>query len=371
MGCAALYYFDPLSGVASASSDMTVAVRPARLIALLFTLAVARADDPEVCRSPGSCTASLVQREQTTRTKGAAVEETPQPAGSNSDEGPWCHAGLRLLQAYAQHAASAASEMMAGYRSFAHSHWLMLLLTVLGIAGVVLFIMALFARAKQSPQTAGRPSVAWPFSQARTAMRAARPSRSPPGSQASIPGGEQRKDELVMCPDLLVPTGSECELFLPRLPQATGLEVSVDDHRGVGVFRATVFAHPKEDGTRMSVVSPQEGAFEPPEVFATLKEPRGRPGPELSIYGAEEAKFGVLRRVRKDVYEVAAENRTITATRGTGGRISVVDEQSRLMTVMEPQGPREKHKMRVGPNVDAGLAVVVCLGIELLAMDGF
>ncbi|OLP91346.1 hypothetical protein AK812_SmicGene26967 [Symbiodinium microadriaticum] len=48
---------------------------------------------------------------------------------------------------------------------------------------------------------------------------------------------------LAVCEDLVVPVGTElmpqCVLFLPNLADATGQEVSVDDHRGVSVFKAT------------------------------------------------------------------------------------------------------------------------------------
>ncbi|CAE7634757.1 unnamed protein product [Symbiodinium sp. CCMP2592] len=161
-----------------------------------------------------------------------------------------------------------------------------------------------------------------------------------------------------------------CVLFLPNLADAAGQEVSVDDHRGVGVFKARFTKTPKQDSVRLSLLSPQD------EVFCTLRQTLRPTTPGFAIFGSEGRQFGVLRQGSSGSFEVSAAGRTVTMQKGAGERINVVDEDTRLMAMSElvssggwSSAASKQRKVRVGPAVDAGLMVLSCLGTELLQMD--
>lgn len=348
-----------------------MAMRCPHFMALPFVLSAmarARTQESEVCQPGSSCTASLVQRDHVTRTAGATVAETrpsrPLPAQLPHGEAPAAPepavapgAWLSLESEEFRARLSAAAGLLRGLRAAAASSWLSILMTAAMVLG--LFFGGFYLLARVQKPAFGQPVQrdTWSFSQQRAATRAPRPS-SQLGSQSSLPPSGV-PEVLAVCEDLVVPVGTECVLFLPNLADATGQEVSVDDHRGVSVFKARFAKTPKQDSVRLSLLSPQD------EVFCTLRQSLRPTTPGFAIFGPEGPQFGVLRQGSSGSFEVSAAGRTITMQKGAGERINVVDEDTRLMAMSEPvssggwsSAATNQRKVRVGPAVDAGLMVL-------------
>jgi len=194
------------------------------------------------------------------------------------------------------------------------------------------------------------------------------PSRSPQQVQFQEPSGVH------LCPELVVPEGSECTLIVPRLSGGGSSQVTVDDTRGVPVFCAafnndtTWQARIRE--TKRLILSSTSGDT----IFAFCRDDEAQGGPSgLVIHHHSEAPFGVLHADSRD----AGSGYTLVARQGFKvhikgdhllGNMNVTDESGRLLAIATPlhQGGGAHRSLRIGPLVDAGLVALGLLGIDFL-----
>mmetsp|Transcript_64447 Transcript_64447/g.185217 ORF Transcript_64447/g.185217 Transcript_64447/m.185217 type:complete len:432 (+) Transcript_64447:13-1308(+) len=159
-----------------------------------------------------------------------------------------------------------------------------------------------------------------------------------------------------LCPELVVPEEQECTLLVPRLPEGgSSGQVTVDDLRGVAVFRAYY-----GQGKRL-ILSSAAGD----SVFAFCRD--GESG-TLTIHHPSDAQFGSLRSDGGG-YTVATRRGVCMHLRGDVrlGNLNATDEQGQLLAIAEPVAKSNaRRSVRIGPQVDAGLVALVLLGIDVL-----
>jgi len=180
-----------------------------------------------------------------------------------------------------------------------------------------------------------------------------------------------------LCPDLLVPEGSECTLLVPQLNVDGGSRVCISDAKGRPVLRATLGLSPVLRGCRASrladiqrlVLSSATGDA----TFAYCRHGESQPGGGrngLVMYHNSEAPFGVLK---PDSCEVGS-GYSLIANAGwhiyfrfdrENGNVSAIDECGKLVAVAQPT-TKSTHAIRIGSQVDAGMIVLAVLGIGVL-----
>lgn len=197
-----------------------------------------------------------------------------------------------------------------------------------------------------------------------------------PHDKVQDPGGHHH-----LCPELVVPEGSECTLLVPRLPPRSSSEngqVSVDDARGVPVFRASFVLgdQQRRDNKRLILSSAAGDA-----VFAFCRDSEAdaagsstRKG--LTLHHHFETPFGVLRPEGRNAcggYVVVTRRGFTVQFRGDmkAGNLNATDEHGRLLGISEQFGPAGsgRRSIRIGPLVDAGLIALALLGIDLLEYE--
>lgn len=194
-----------------------------------------------------------------------------------------------------------------------------------------------------------------------------------------------------LCRELVVPEESECSLLVPRLPfeqnansqasmrspnsqrleksNAMDIELTIDDSRGIPVFRMTTVEPNKDSGKHLCLSS----AIGERILFGYLAEPvPAQDGPPsfLKIHHHSGALFGTLRKENGDRFRVRASpgwELLFTGDWETGA-LNVTDENGGLQAIVEPLCMQNvpRCSVRIGPHVDAGLVVLALLGIDLL-----
>lgn len=185
-----------------------------------------------------------------------------------------------------------------------------------------------------------------------------------------------------LCPDLVVPDSSECCLLVPYAPLTFEEVVTVDDARGMPVFKVTTYLDVSSGPfapvrTVQMVLANAQGEA----VFAScmIKE-EGGPAPLVSLVTKDEQanRFATLSAAGPELF-------MLTMVRGLriqfrlermkgGVKFSIYDEDRppRLLAIAEPLvadaiEPSRKRVVRVGPQVDAGLIVLSMMGIDALS----
>eukprot|EP00931_Biecheleriopsis_adriatica_P037094 TRINITY_DN21298_c0_g1_i1.p1 TRINITY_DN21298_c0_g1~~TRINITY_DN21298_c0_g1_i1.p1 ORF type:complete len:405 (-),score=50.65 TRINITY_DN21298_c0_g1_i1:65-1279(-) len=202
-----------------------------------------------------------------------------------------------------------------------------------------------------------------------------RPSTAPSGPAAKDPTPSPSiLPELFLCPGLVVPDQTECTLIVPRIDHrgTKMLQVSIDDCRGVSVFRMELYPQPARDGSRLVLLSPNGDT-----IFARCKDvpdasQYGHPErtPALGIYGQNVAQpFGLLVNNGRS-FEVSTLTKQRIRFQGQSGSLNAVDEQDKLLALSDPapDGPRgaKRRTVRIGPLVDAGLMTICYLGVDVM-----
>mmetsp|Transcript_99561 Transcript_99561/g.277151 ORF Transcript_99561/g.277151 Transcript_99561/m.277151 type:complete len:468 (+) Transcript_99561:131-1534(+) len=175
-----------------------------------------------------------------------------------------------------------------------------------------------------------------------------------------------------LCPELVVPEGNECVLFVPvARPSATESSVTVSDSHGMPVFNATF----KSDQKHLVLTSATGSG-----VFASCREAemdqdthrnRDNRSSVLTIFYRSEQPYGTLRGDGPRPahgYSVSAHTGWRVRFRGDpeSHNLNATDDQGHLLAITE-QGTT-KRAIRIGPNVDAGLVALAVLGIDLLVL---
>ncbi|CAE8628303.1 unnamed protein product, partial [Polarella glacialis] len=132
---------------------------------------------------------------------------------------------------------------------------------ILAMIGALLYLQVQPGKPEASQTPAGRSSftsraslsgAASMLPSARAVPSAPRPGAEARGRPSSMPDPQASlaaDPRLFLCPELVVPDMTECTLMLPRLSDS--FQVTIDDTRGVSVFRAEFYKKPMEDGTRL------------------------------------------------------------------------------------------------------------------------
>jgi len=210
----------------------------------------------------------------------------------------------------------------------------------------------------------------------------------PPQPQPQPPSRSPRDSiEAFLCPGLVVPSGCECTLLVPRLtPQyqqkltkSSMTQVTIDDVKGVPVFRAS-FCLPSVGGSSVSAASSSRclvltSTTSEATVFAFCRDSRAELGFEpaaLAIHNAAGRPFGSLRLCRdkgsSGGYEVVTEaGFWVHLTSGSDGLLTAIDRQGRSLAAGEPTPARAATRtVRIGPLVDAGLLTLSILASDLM-----
>lgn len=214
----------------------------------------------------------------------------------------------------------------------------------------------------------------------KAAMAAPRPAESrgpstmPRGSMAE-PRPSNANPSLHLCPELVVPDMTECTLFVPRLTNTkSNAQLSIDDQRGVSVFRAEINRSATTDGTRLVLASPAGDV-----IFASCRD--SRPRVAFSICGKDGREFCSLKAKDDGSFEVVTNSiprqqlrfQGQGASGPSGMMLNAYDDQSNLLALSDPDndGTRgvPRQRVRIGPLLDAGLFVICYLSIDLLQMD--
>mmetsp|Transcript_46231 Transcript_46231/g.83285 ORF Transcript_46231/g.83285 Transcript_46231/m.83285 type:complete len:414 (+) Transcript_46231:151-1392(+) len=233
---------------------------------------------------------------------------------------------------------------------------------------------SLSGAASMLPSARAVPSAPRPGAEAR-----GRPS-SMPDPQASLAADPRMSmgNALFLCPELVVPDMTECTLMLPRLSDS--FQVTIDDTRGVSVFRAEFYKKPMEDGTRLVLSSPAGDV-----VFAMCRDSQaakqlgssGSTSSALAIYSKKDQSrpFGLIRLKEDNSFEVMTSRGQCIRFQGKwpSGSLNALDEQGQLLALSDPaqDGPGgvARRTVRIGPLVDAGLMAISYLGIDVLQME--
>jgi len=202
----------------------------------------------------------------------------------------------------------------------------------------------------------------------------------PPGPVDGVPpAGEEVRHGPVLCADLVVPPGNECTFLLPLIQEGggrKGLEsTTVSDTSGSAILRATYRLGPlggRPEDKRL-VLRSAEGD----EVFAFCRdaepEPGAGPRAGLLVFGQAGAPFGVLRPDGPGEpwgYSIRAHAGGLVRFRGDwrAGSVHATDENGCLVAFAQAPSPQHR-QVRIGPQVDAGLATLALLGIDLLELE--
>jgi len=200
---------------------------------------------------------------------------------------------------------------------------------------------------------------------------------APPTSRSLDEERVDDSDEAHLCPELVVPEGSECTLLVSCLSSLGGSSamgpMTISDARGVPVFKA-VFSAPAARGrkradTRRVVLSSAAGDA----IFAYCRDlevdpTTGQTG--LTIFHHSEVIFGDLRTDGprpSSGYSVTTRRGWRIRFRGDpeGRNLNCTDEHGRLLAITEAHGPGRR-SVRIGPLVDAGFMAICVLGIDIL-----
>lgn len=237
-----------------------------------------------------------------------------------------------------------------------------------------------------SPRSGSSPATLKPFLKHLPSMESVGRLLSPefvepsvrPGAEEVVSGDEANH----LCPELVVPEGSECTLMIPRVTfpgsNAAPAPISISDARGVPVFKATFAsgfnrAGRKTGDTKRLVLTSATGDA----VFSFCRETEVDPSTGqagLAIFRHTDALFGELRAdgVRPaNGYSVSTNRGWRVRFRGDseGRNLNATDDRGHLLAITESHGPARR-SVRIGPLVDAGLVALTVLGIDILG-QGF
>jgi len=196
-----------------------------------------------------------------------------------------------------------------------------------------------------------------------------------------------------LCPDLLVPDGSECQLVVPRvLLPGSIISASVKedraqivDARGVPVFETKICNSPSDALSEMQMrLASEAGAmresrqvylssgkggdvlFAYGRVYSKIK------GRKVVLYQASGAPFGEITAEDALGFVVAVRDGAQIYIRGDKdlGNVTITDSNARLMATGEPlpEDPMSRG-VTVGPHVDAGLIVLTLLSLDMLMYE--
>lgn len=202
-----------------------------------------------------------------------------------------------------------------------------------------------------------------------------RPSAVPPVAKRE-PEPSIQPGQHFLCPGLVVPDATECTLVVPRILDQKGqkmLQVSIDDSRGVAVFRMELYPRPNQDGSRLVLLSPNGDT-----VFACCKDisdasrygyPESKPA--LGIYAKDSSQpFGLLVNKQGNFEVTTLTKQNIRFQGRSSGSLNAVDEEDKLLALSDPapDGPRgsPRRTVRIGPLVDAGLMTICYLGMDVM-----
>lgn len=188
-----------------------------------------------------------------------------------------------------------------------------------------------------------------------------------------------------LCPELIVPAANECTLMVPATLATPGgsweadMEMTIDDLKHQPVLRvATGAGTGGKKNRRLSLMTgetPQavsayaEMTGTWPDAAFTISRPDGTFFAELSCArtAAPQGDGYILRPTVGGVMHLRCG---VSIGQFSTSSINFADERGRLLAVSESRVRRtsrllERH-IRVGPFVDAGLAVLCLLGIDVL-----
>lgn len=203
------------------------------------------------------------------------------------------------------------------------------------------------------------------------------------------------------CPELVVSEFSECALFIPKLPfyKHSG-HIMVEDAQGVPIFSVRCVLppgglHSHEEDLHITIASAdnntlfaraQRGVGGGIDVHSlrghscvrsTADGPTGR-----QVYGSRQAFFGTVAREAQGThasdwsgaYAFTSSTGSVLRIHGNSkeGLINATDAAGHLIATAEFNrgGPRKGWRfLRVGPNVDAGLILVLVLSVNVLVFE--
>jgi len=196
-----------------------------------------------------------------------------------------------------------------------------------------------------------------------------------------------------LCPDLLVPDGSECQLVVPRIllpgsiisASAKEDRTQIVDARGVPVFETKICNSPRDALSELQMRLTSEGGVTRESRQVYLSSSKG--GDVLFAYGrvysnvksrkvvlyqASGAPFGEITAKDAWGFVVAVRDGARIYIRGDKdlGNVTITDSNARLMAIGEPlpEDPMSRG-VRVGPHVDAGFIVLSLLGLDMLKYE--
>jgi len=227
------------------------------------------------------------------------------------------------------------------------------------------------------------------------------PTPPPPGArELPMPPARSPRDsvEAFLCPGLVVPSGCECTLsvprltpqFQPKLSRTAMSQVTIDDIKGVPVFRAS-FMLPSwgsPQSTAAAALSSREGQQDQGSrclvltsttsestIFAFCRDCRVELGFEpaaLAIHNASGRPFGSLRPYRDQgvgggFEVVTAGGFWVHLSSNENGILTAIDRQGRSLAAAEPSSESPGNRtVRIGPLVDAGLLTLAILAGDLM-----
>mmetsp|Transcript_39983 Transcript_39983/g.79078 ORF Transcript_39983/g.79078 Transcript_39983/m.79078 type:complete len:514 (+) Transcript_39983:78-1619(+) len=195
------------------------------------------------------------------------------------------------------------------------------------------------------------------------------------------PQSEQCNPELFgpcLCPELVVPQGNECKLEVPRLAANSSEHkgrILVRDLSDKPVFKVDfdLTAAPLRGRTRVDrlIVS----CAKRNKIFAVCQESTEDSANELAINHPGGTLFGKIRAngsTRADGFSLAtqvdAREVHFSALPNSAG-LEATDEHGQLLSVTVPLDDQALRSTRIGPFVDAGLAVASILAVEVLELQ--
>jgi len=172
--------------------------------------------------------------------------------------------------------------------------------------------------------------------------------------------------DAILCVGLIVPEECECTLLVPHLaPRHISTQVTIEDVERTPALKA-VFHLPTQEGRCLILADVDESN----NMFAYCV--RDFSNLALTIYGAEERHFGLIRmrgsRPSAGFEVITRKQAQLHIRCATNGEPrTFTDGHGRLLAVAEPVP--DEHALRVvriGPGVDAGLVVLSTLASDLL-----
>jgi len=219
--------------------------------------------------------------------------------------------------------------------------------------------------------------------------------------QPSKRGPVQEPGLPFLCPELVVPEASECTLVVPRLAlkshpsKGTVTEdpvITIDDARGVAVFRAALTDDNGSSGTdaldvqqgKLAAGRTQDqqrlvlssGAGDAVFAYCRLKKATASSniGNVITVYHHSDAPFGEVVTENAETGSYVVKTRTGWGPRCMNlrgdkmlGNITATNESGRLLAIAESMNDgTSRRSVRIGPLVDAGFVVLSLLGIDML-----